>query len=161
MVESADKTDRTTDDRRSLAEAWAEVVADASGLVQAEAGLARAETATNLRALLRSAIIILAGVLLCMIAITFLSVAAVVGLAALIGLGLALLFVATAAGMLGVLFFRLGLIRMESLNILPDKSIGRISEDLRRLSARGRALTDVAGPGEPGSAHYGDSRETP
>lgn len=138
--------------RRSLVETWTEVVADASGLVQAEAGLARAETAANLRAMLRGSIIILAGLVLCMVAITFLSVAAVVGLAALIGLGWALLAVATVSIVLGVLLVRNGQVRMESLKILPDQSFRRISADLQRLSARGRAMRTSPAPAEPGPA---------
>jgi len=152
--------------RRSLVETWTEVVADASGLVQAEAGMARAETAANLRAMLRSSIIILAGLVLCMVAITFLSVAAVVGLAALIGLGWALVSVATLCIVLGGFLVWKGQARMESQRILPDQSFSRISMDLQRLSARGRAMSpgpsgQERGPGDSVPKEYGDGHETP
>ncbi len=137
--------------RRSLVETWTEVVADASGLIQLEAGLARAETAANMKALGRSTLTVVAGVVLCMTALIFLAVAAVVGLAALIGMGFALLAVALVCTVVGVVLIRFGQSKLADQTLLPDKSLQRISADLQRLSARGRAAVPA----------FGDSHETP
>lgn len=179
MTAEADSTDKVREamgDRRSLIDTWTEVVADASGLVRAEARLARVETATNLRALVRSSVTILLGLVLTMVAVTFFSVAAVVGLASFIGLGWALVSVAASCVALGVVLILLGQARMGLLKILPDQSIRRVSADLHRLSLRGRAMMTSAGdpvskaqgsePNQPGSGHpehvrSGGNHETP
>ncbi len=126
--------------RRSLVETWTEVVADASGLVQAEAALARAETSANLKALGLNSALLAGGVALMGLALVFLTVAAVVALAEAIGLLWALLAVGVACVAVGFVLIGSGRSRLAGQKLLPDRAIGRISSDLQALSARGRPM---------------------
>lgn len=122
--------------RRSILATWAEVVADAGGLLRAEASLARLETADNLKFAGRSVLRIGAGLLLMALAVVFLAVAAVVALAALVGLGWALLLVALGQAALGGLLLWQGQAGFAGLSLLPERAIARLSDDLARLGER-------------------------
>ena len=125
-------------ERRSLIETWTEVVNDAACLLQLEVGLAREETAANVKALGRGTFKVIAGGLMCMTALIFAAVAAVVGLAKVVGLLWALLAVALGCVAIGLVLIWAGRSTLSETKILPDESIHRVSADLKQLSARGR-----------------------
>lgn len=127
-------------ERRSILDTVGEVVADASGLVQAEARLARAETAGNMRGLVRSVATMAAGLMLLMLSLVFLTVAGVIALSAWVGLIGALLVVALVCVLGGVLLARAGLERMATQKLLPEESLRRVSNDLSWLSHRARPV---------------------
>lgn len=122
--------------RRSLVGTWTEVVADAGGLIRAEARLARMETADNLKAVGRGSAAIGAGAVLLMLALVFVTVAAVAALAVVIGLIWALLGVAVVCAALGIWLLNAGQARLSGQKILPERTLKRMSNDLDRLAAR-------------------------
>jgi fatty acid desaturase len=122
--------------RRSIVETWTEVAADAGGLVRAEAALARAETAANLRVVGMQSAKMLAGLALLMLALVFLTVAVLAAIAHFIGWLPALLIVALLCVGSGLLLLRSGRNRLADQNILPERSLSRMSRDLERLSER-------------------------
>lgn len=122
--------------RRSILRTWSEVVADAGGLLRAEATLARLETADNLRGAGRNALKMGAGLLLLAIAVIFLAVGAVVALAAMIGLGWALLAVALANAAVGAWLLWRGQAGLAAISLLPERAMARLSHDLERLGER-------------------------
>jgi len=122
--------------RRSILGTWAEVVADAGGILRTEARLARLETADNLKGAGRNALKMGAGLLLLAIAVIFLAVGAVVALAAVIGLGWALLAVALANAAAGGLLLWQGQAGLAGARLLPERTMARLSSDLERLGER-------------------------
>jgi hypothetical protein len=126
--------------RRSIVETWIEVFADAGGLVRAEARLARAETAENLKALGRQTAKLVAGTVLLAMALVFLTVAAVAALAQVTGLLAALLIVTAGCVVVGAVLLRSGAGRLSGQSILPERSLGRMSRDLDNLAARAAPL---------------------
>ena len=127
--------------RRSFVDTFTEVVADAGGLVRAEAAMARLETGENLRGLARQSAKIGAGAVLLSVTIVMLAVAGVVGLGYLIGTLPALLLVAGVCALLGFLLLRNGLDGMSSQRLLPERTLSRMSRDLERLSEQGAPLS--------------------
>jgi hypothetical protein len=136
-------------------ETFTEVVADASGLVQAEASLARAETAANMKALGVNAGLLAAGAMLLMLAIVFVTVAGVVALAALVGLGWALLIVAALCVLGGGLLVGSGRARLGAQKLLPERSLRRMSADLRSISNRSAPVTPQMAR-EPAAQEFGN-----
>ena len=130
--------------RRSFVDAFTEVVADAGGLVRAEAAMARLETGENLRGFARQSARIGAGVVLLSVTIVMLAVAGVLGLAYLVGTVPALLLVAAFCALLGVWLVRNGLDGMSSQRLLPERALSRMSRDLERLSEQGAPLSTEA-----------------
>lgn len=122
--------------RRSIVDTWIEVFADAGGLVQTEARLARLEISSNVSQMGRQSAKLGAGVLLLSLALIFATVAAVVALAAWIGMLAALLLVMAACALTGYLLLRAGIDGLSGSSLMPDRSLGRISRDLGRISAR-------------------------
>ena len=127
--------------RRSFVDTFTEVVADAGGLVRAEAAMARLETGENLRGFARQSAKIGAGVVLLSVTIVMLAVAGVVGLAYLIGTLPALLLVAGVCALLGIWLLRNGLDGMGAQRLLPERTLSRMSRDLERLSEQGAPLS--------------------
>lgn len=136
--------------RRSLVGTWTEVVADAGGLIRAEARLARMETADNLKAVGRGSAAIGAGAVLLMLALVFVTVAAVAALAVLIGLIWALLGVAVACAVIGALLVNAGQARLSGQKLLPERTLKRMSNDLDRLAARASAPVAPPAPATGG-----------
>lgn len=122
--------------RRSIVETWTEVVADAGGLVRAEAALARAETGRNMRLIGRESAKILVGGTLALTALMFLTVAAVLALSEFIGLLPALLVVAAFCLGVGWLLISRGIDGVSGQSILPERVLKRIVRDLDRLADR-------------------------
>jgi hypothetical protein len=122
--------------RRSILGTWTEVVQDAGGILRAEAALARIETADNLKGAGRNALKLGAGLLLLAIAVIFLAVGVVVALAALIGLGWALLVVALVNAAAGGLLMWQGQAGLARVSLLPERAMARLSGDLERLGER-------------------------
>ncbi|TPE63681.1 hypothetical protein FJQ54_02150 [Sandaracinobacter neustonicus] len=131
---------------RSIVETWTEVVADAGGLVRAEAALARAETERNLRVVGRESAKVIAGGMLALMALVFLTVAAVVALAALVGLLPSLLIVAALCALIGWLLISKGLDGVSGQPILPDRALKRLSRDLGAMADRA-PVPDMPPPG--------------
>ena len=140
---------------RSLVETWTEVFADAGGLVRAEAALARAETEQNLRTLGRESAKVIAGGMLALMALVFLTIAAVVALAEFIGLLLALLVVAVLCMGGAWLLIANGLDGVSGQPILPDRTLRRMSRDLGVMADRAPAPDLPIMPNPP----TGDVRE--
>ncbi|WP_374385900.1 phage holin family protein [Sandaracinobacter sp.] len=140
--------------RRSIVETWTEVVADAGGLVRAEAALARAETERNLKLIGRESAKIVIGGMLALMALVFLTIAAVVALSEFIGLLLALLVVAVLCLGAGWLLVSKGLDGVSGQPILPERVLKRMGRDLDLLADRA-PLPEV--PGRP--AESGGVRE--
>lgn len=140
--------------RRSIVDTFTEVVADAGGLVRAEAAMARLETGENLRGLGRQSAKIGAGLILFSVTIVMVAVAGVVALAYLIGMVPALLLVAAVCALLGTWLVRNGLDGMSTQRILPERSLSRMSRDLERLSEQGSPLA-------PDSIPEGQLNEAP
>ena len=140
--------------RRSIVETWTEVVADAGSLVRAEAALARAETERNLKLIGRESAKIVIGGMLALMALVFLTIAAVVALSEFIGLLLALLVVAVLCLGAGWLLVSKGLDGVSGQPILPERVLKRMGRDLDLLADRA-PLPEV--PGRP--AESGGVRE--
>ena len=132
----SDETGAAEPRRRSIVETWTEVVADAGGLVRAEAALARAETERNIRLIGRESAKILVGGMLALMALVFLTIAAVVALAEFIGLLPALLVVAGFSLGAGWLLISRGLEGVSGQSILPERVLKRMGRDLDRLADR-------------------------
>ncbi|WP_199553900.1 phage holin family protein [Sandaracinobacteroides hominis] len=122
--------------RRSIVDTWIEVFADAGGLVRTEARLARLEISSNVNQIGRQSAKIGAGALFLSLAVIFATVAAVVALAAWIGLLWALLLVMAVCGLIGFILLRAGIDGLSGTSLLPDHSLGRMSRDLGKISAR-------------------------
>jgi hypothetical protein len=140
-------------DRRSIVGTWTEVVADAGGLLRAEAKLARMETAANLRAVGRSSLAIGAGLMLLSLALVFLTVAGVVLLAALVGLIWALLLMAVLCAGLGALLVNAGQSSLAGKKLLPERTLRRMADDLDRLAARAAPVTPSPAAPMAGGVH--------
>jgi hypothetical protein len=126
--------------RRSIVETWTEVVADAGGLVRAEAALARAETAANLKAFGVQSAKLAFGMALLMLAMVFLTTAAVAALAVFTGWLVALLIVGGLCIAVGLLLVSRGRAALSDQQILPERSLKRMSRDLERLAEQGAPL---------------------
>jgi hypothetical protein len=100
------------------------------------AAWSRAETTDNLKAIGRQSAKLGAGAVLLAMALVFLTVAAVVAIAHLIGLLPALLIVSLLCVGAGLLLVRSGQFRLSGQNILPERSFGRMTRDLDKLAAR-------------------------
>ncbi|MGL6042335.1 MAG: phage holin family protein [Sandaracinobacteroides sp.] len=122
--------------KQSIIETFIEVLADSGGLLRAEAALARAETGLNLRAAGLQSGKLLAGLVFLSLALVFLNIAVVVALAHFIGMLAALLIFAGLGTVAGGLLMRSGLRGLSSQQILPERTLGRISRDLGRLASR-------------------------
>jgi uncharacterized protein (DUF58 family) len=94
------------------------------------------ETADNLKAVGRGSAAIGAGAVLLMLALVFVTVAAVAALAVVIGLIWALLGVAVVCAALGIWLLNAGQARLSGQKILPERTLKRMSNDLDRLAAR-------------------------
>jgi hypothetical protein len=130
--------------RRSIVETWTEVVADAGGLVRAEAALARAETAANLKGLgIQTGKLVVGGMLL-LLALVFLTTGLIAALALVTGWLAALLIVAAVCAGCGVLLVNWGRTGMSNQQILPERSLRRMSRDLERLAEQGAPLPGAA-----------------
>lgn len=127
--------------RRSIVDTWIEVVADAGGLVQTEARLARLEVSGNVSRIGRESAKIGAGALFLSLAAIFATVAAVVALAAFIGMLFALLVVMAICGLVGIILVKAGAKGLSGASLLPDRSLGRMSRDLGKLSERAAPVT--------------------
>ncbi|WP_448578806.1 phage holin family protein [Thermaurantiacus sp.] len=143
-------------DEPSLLQSARRVVAEASTLVRTEAALARLETTENASAaagvLARFGLV----VLFLGLSIMFLVLAALVALAGTIGWIPAFLLLAAVQGSAALLLLARTRRRMAGLSILPERTIGRISADLKALSALGRSGGDGDGAGvEPGKPASG------
>lgn len=126
--------------RRSFVDTWTEVVADAGGLLRAEAALARLETRENLRGFAHDTARIGVGALLLSTAIVMLSVAGVIALSYWLGMLPALLLVSAICTLLGYWLYRTGASGLSARRILPDRALARMSRDLERLSRQGSQL---------------------
>lgn len=120
--------------RRSFVDTLTEVVADAGGLLRAEAAMARLETGENLRGFFRDAARVGAGVLLLSTTIVMLAVAGVVALSYWLGMLPALLVVAAVCALLGFWLVHSGVDSILTRRILPERSLARVSRDLERIS---------------------------
>jgi hypothetical protein len=150
--------------RRSFVDTWTEVVADAGGLLRAEAAMARLETGENLRGIARESAKIGAGAVLLSVTLVMLAVAGVLGLSYLVGMLAALLLVAGICALLGFWLVRSGVDGIAGRRILPERSLSRMSRDLERISSQGAPLAAGNGPNEPDPAAYameGKFDETP
>lgn len=143
-------------DEPSLLQSARRVVADASTLVRTEAALARLETTENAAAaagvLARFGLV----ALFLGLSIMFVVLAALVALANAIGWIPAFLVLAAVQGAAGLLLLARTRRRAAGLNILPERTIGRISADLRALSALSSGGEDGDGVGvQPQKAESG------
>lgn len=131
--------------------ALGDALADARGLIESQARMARAEAGRNARVIGGGAAMVAIGILLLSVAIVFLAVAAVVALAALIGLLWSLLAIAFVSALAAVLLMALGRSRIASQPLLPQRSIARIRGDLQRLGGlRGKSDSEPRGKGQGG-----------
>jgi hypothetical protein len=129
-----------------LRELWARVVEDGQALVRVEAEMAGLELRENLRAGMRSLGVAAAGYGFIALAAVLLSVAGVLALAAVVGILWALLFTGVGFAALGFALVQGGKRAAAGLNLLPSRSLHRMSEDLGRLAAQARGYRpdDVA-----------------
>jgi hypothetical protein len=135
--------------RRSIVDTWIELFADAGGLVRVEAALARAETAQNLKAVGRESAKMAAGFALLMMALVFLTIAAVVGIAHFIGYLAALLLVTLLCVGGGVALLVSGKNRLAGQTILPERVLNRMARDLDVIADRA-PLPSVPAPAAAG-----------
>ena len=122
--------------RRSIIDTWIEVFADISGLIRAEARLAREETAENFRGAGRSMMLLAAGGLLVLVALVFVAVAGVVALGAVIGTLWALLAVGLVCVLIGWLLIAAAQRRLEVQSFLPERALSRMAGDLQNMADR-------------------------
>ena len=132
--------------RRSFVDTFTEVVADAGGLLRAEAAMARLETGENVRGFARESAKIGAGAVLLSVTIVMLSVAGVVALSYWVGMLPALLLVAALCALIGAWLVRSGSAGLSTQRILPERSLSRMSRDLERLSQQGAPLQADGAP---------------
>lgn len=122
--------------RRSIIDTWTELFADAGGLVRVEAALARAETAQNLQKIGRESAKMAAGFALLLMALVFLTVAAVVGIAHFIGYLAALLLVMLVCAGGGAGLILSGKNRLAGQTILPERVLKRMARGLDMIAER-------------------------
>lgn len=122
--------------RRSIVDTWVELFADAGGLVRVEAALARAETAQNLKAVGKQSAKMAAGFALLLMALIFLTIAAVVAIAHFIGYLPALLLVMALCAGGGVALMISGKNALAGQTILPERVLNRMARDLDVLAER-------------------------
>lgn len=122
--------------RRSIVDTWVELFADAGGLVRVEAALARAETAQNLKAVGKQSAKMAAGFALLMMALVFLTIAAVVGIAHFIGYLASLLLVMLLCVGVGAALLISGKNRLAGQTILPERVLKRMARDLDVIAER-------------------------
>jgi hypothetical protein len=146
--DAGDRAAAHTAPRRSIVDTWIELFADAGGLVRVEAALARAETAQNLRAVGRQSAKMAAGFALLMMALVFLTIAAVVGIAHFIGYLPALLLVTAGCVGGGLALLVSGKNRLAGQTILPERVLNRMARDLDVIAERA-PLPTVAPPPVP------------
>jgi hypothetical protein len=134
--EAGDRAGARAAPRRSIVDTWIELFADAGGLVRVEAALARAETAQNLKAVGRQSAKMAAGFALLLMALVFLTVAAVVGIAHFLGYLPALLLVTAGCVGGGLALLVSGRKRLAGQTILPERVLTRMARDLDLLAER-------------------------
>lgn len=135
--------------RRPLRQLWTDTVADARACAQAELALARAETGRNLHRLRWSLARIGIGMLFLATAISMATIAAVLGLGKAIGTIPALLLLAVAYMLAGVLLVRSGDNGLSFGKLLPVNAIHRLARRLGPGNA-GRTAAEGATPAEGG-----------
>lgn len=133
-------------DQPSLIQSARQVVADASTLVRTEAALARLETAENAAAAAGVVARLGLGTLFLVTAILFLVLAALVALAEALGWVPAFLILAGIQGVAGALLLGQGRQLASGLRLLPERTLGRISDDLAALSAMGTRSPSGSAP---------------
>ncbi|MFN7397469.1 MAG: phage holin family protein [Sandaracinobacter sp.] len=121
---------------RSIVDSLFELFADAGGLVRVEAALARAETAQNLKAVGAQSAKMAAGFALLLMALMFLTVATVIGIAHFIGYLLALLLVTALCVGGGLALLISGKNRLAGQTILPERVLNRMARDLDVIAER-------------------------
>jgi hypothetical protein len=149
--DAEDRAGLETGPRRSIVDTWIELFADAGGLVRVEAALARAETAQNLKAVGRQSAKMAAGFALLLMALMFLTVATVVGIAHFLGYLPALLLVTAlcVGGGLGLLIS--GKNQLAGQTILPERVLNRMARDLDVIADRAPLPTVAPAPVERGA----------
>lgn len=147
--DAGDRAAREAGPRRSIVDTWIELFADAGGLVRVEAALARAETAQNLKAVGKQSAKMAAGIALLMMALVFLTIAAVVGIAHFIGYLPALLLVTAGCVGGGLALLISGRNRLAGQTILPERVLNRMARDLDVLAERAPLPTAAAPPAPP------------
>jgi len=152
--DAGDRAAPETGQRRSVIETWVELFADAGGLVRVEAALARAETARNLKVVGRETAKLVAGFALLLMALVFLAVASVVGLAHFLGYLQALLLVMLICAGGGAGLILSGKSRLAGQTILPERVLNRLARDLDRIAERA-PLTPPATPAAPATIDAG------
>jgi hypothetical protein len=147
--------------RRSIVDTWVELFADAGGLVRVEAALARGETAQNLKAVGRESAKMVAGFALLIMALVFLTIAAVVAIAHFIGYLPALLVVTLMCVAGGAGLILSGKNRLSGQTILPERTLARMARDLDAIADRAplpkgdRSSLPVAPAAMPAGAETG------
>jgi hypothetical protein len=154
LDEAGDRAALEQGARRSIVDTWMELFADAGGLVRVEAALARAETAQNLKAIGRESAKLAAGFALLLMALVFLTVAAVVGIAHFLGYLPALLLVMLLCVGGGVGLILSGKNRLAGQTILPERVLKRMARDLDVIAERA-PLPPAATPAAPTPADGG------
>lgn len=135
--------------RRSVIDTWIELFADAGGLVRVEAALARAETAQNLKAVGKQSAKLAAGFALLLMALIFLTIAAVVAIAHFIGYLPALLVVTALCVGAGLGLMISGKTALAGQTILPERVLHRMGRDLDLLADRAPLPTAAPPAPEP------------
>jgi uncharacterized membrane protein YqjE len=121
----------TTRDEKSVAELVTEVTGDLQKLFRQEVELAKAEFREEAAKAGKAAGMLSAAAFAGYMTLVLLSLAAVFGLAVLIGLGWAALAVAAVWAVAGAILFAMGRSRMRRVSPTPERTIETLKEDAR------------------------------
>jgi len=116
---------------RSMAEVLQDIVANIQEIVRSEFRLAKVEIQEETRKISRSSMPLGIGILLAFYALGFLLLAAVHGLALVVGAWLAALIVGVAVLIISLALVSIGRKRFKQVKVVPEKTIGTVKENVQ------------------------------
>jgi uncharacterized membrane protein len=123
---------------RSIAALLKDIVGNLEQIVRAEIRLAKAEVRQEVDRARRGATLLIGGVAVAVLALPFLLLAGVYGLATVVAPWIAALIVAAVAGAIGGAFIVAGIKQMRQVTIMPPKAVAAIEDSIQWAKIRTR-----------------------
>lgn len=123
-------------ERRSLGEIASDVVQDLGALLREEVALAKAELRQTAAKLAGDSALAVVGGALVYIALLALVAAAILALATAVAPWLAALIVGGAILVLGIILLLAGMNRFKRLNVVPERTLRTVREDVEEVRER-------------------------
>jgi uncharacterized membrane protein YqjE len=119
------------DGERSIAAVLTDIVGNVQQIVRAEIRLATVEVREEAAKAARSAILVVTGGVIAVLAVAFALLACVYVLGTVVAPWIAALIVAAAAGSVGGTFIAVGMKRMQNVAIPPPRTMATIEENIQ------------------------------